>query len=303
METQTPNVGLTKIRSFVAVAQTRQFRKAAEALGLSQPALSAHIRALEHELGAALFMRTTRSVTLTAEGERFLRCARSILKELDRAICELRDQAQLKTGRVVVAATPSVAANVLPKALAAFKARHPDVQLHVREEPAAGVERRVEAGDADFGIGPVPARSGDFRFSFICRDRFVGVVSTGHPLARYRRVTLQQLVSYPLITTIPESSIRNSLEAVLDARGIAFHTDHLLTQHQTVIAMVAAGIGVAFLPALALGQLDASRVVKLKVDPEVTRDIGVIERKGGAPSIAAREFLLMLRSQASDARS
>src|SRR5579875_2194376 len=151
METQTPNVGLTKIRSFVAVAQTRQFRKAAEALGLSQPALSAHIRALEHELGAALFMRTTRSVTLTAEGERFLRCARSILKELDRAICELRDQAQLKTGRVVVAATPSVAANVLPKALAAFKARHPDVQLHVREEPAAGVERRVEAGDADFG--------------------------------------------------------------------------------------------------------------------------------------------------------
>src|SRR5690242_19963988 len=99
---------LTRLRSFIAVAQERQFRRAAERIGLSQPALSAHIRELEQDLGVALFSRTTRSVRLTAEGESFLHRAQRALDDLSAAVLELRERAELKRGRVAIAATPTV---------------------------------------------------------------------------------------------------------------------------------------------------------------------------------------------------
>ena len=285
-------LSLAKIQSFVAVAEAGQFRKAAEKLGISQAALSTHVRDLEEHLDVSLFSRTTRSVRLTVEGERFLASVRTIVDDLDEAVADIREQVELKRGRVIIAATPSVAANLLPRAVAAFRARFPGVRVHVTEDLSSGVEQRVESGAADFGVGPMPARPGDFSFSSIRRDRFVGVVPIGHPLSRRSRVRLAQLLDYPLLTTAPESSIRRSMEAVLEQRGLHLETDHLLTQHQTIVAMVAAGLGVALLPSLVFGLLDRTNIALLTVvDPEITREIGIVQRKGGSVSAAAEGFL------------
>ena len=102
---------LTKLRSFVAVATHRSFRKASTQMNLSQPALSAHIRDLEEGLGCSLFHRTTRSVRLTSEGERLLGRVRQALYEIDTGLAELRDHVTLRRGRVMVACLPTFASS------------------------------------------------------------------------------------------------------------------------------------------------------------------------------------------------
>ena len=286
------SLSLNKIQSFVAVAEAGQFRKAAEKLGIAQPTISSQIRDLERQLGVALFARTTRRVRLTTEGERFLNRIQRVLDGLQSAVSDARDQAELKQGRLIIAATPSAASYILPEVIASFKTRFPRVHIQVIEEPSQRVERRVELGDADFGIGSWPVPRMEFAFSVLRRDRFVGAVGSSHPLAKRKRVRLVDFLDYPLLITTSESSIRRTLESVLVERGMELRTDHTITQLLTVISMVSAGLGVALVPSLTLASFNLSRIVLLDiVDPEVTREIGILQRRGGSSSAAAAEFL------------
>lgn len=283
-------LSLPRIRSFVAVAEERQFRRASERVGLSQPAMSAQLRELEEFLGAALLSRTTRSVHLTAEGEKFLVRARNILADLESAVLEVRDHASLRRGRLSVAAIPSVASRILPGVVASFIARFPGIDVQMIELSAHDVERCVTSGNADLGICATPDRNSELSFSYLMQDRFVGLVAKSNPLARKRRVRLDALFEYPLITTVAGTSIRFALERACREQGRSLRVTHSVTQHQTVIAMVGAGLGVALLPALSLA--DNLDVVRLTVvDPQITRDLGVIQRKGEPSSAAAQEFI------------
>jgi LysR family transcriptional regulator, carnitine catabolism transcriptional activator len=288
---------LNRLRSFIAVAQERQFRRAAERIGISQPALSAHIRELEQDLGVALFSRTTRSVRLTSEGESFLHRAQRVLDDLNAAVLEIRERAQLKHGRVVMAATPTVASQILPPLIASFTLRFAGVRVQVLEAIASEVERLVASGQADFGVGPRPQGRTELAFRFLLRERLCGVLPIGHELAERRRVRLAELARYSLLTTVPGSAIYDSIERVLRERAMKISIDHVLTQHQTAIAMAAAGLGVALVPERMLTTADRRRIRVVAVsDPEVTGDIGILQRKGGAASSAADEFLKLLIS-------
>jgi LysR family carnitine catabolism transcriptional activator len=283
-------LSLPRIRSFVAVAEERQFRRAAERVGLSQPALSAQLRELEEYLGAALLSRTTRNVRLTAEGEKFLQRARNILADLESAVLEVRDQASLRRGRLAVASIPSVASRILPGIAATFQQRFPGIDVQVIELGARDVQRCVAGGDADFGIAAKPDRNSELAFTFMLRDRFVGLVPKTSALAQRRRVHLQALFKYPLITTVPGTSIRSTLERACQEHGQSLRVTHSVTQHQTVVAMVGAGLGVSLLPNLSLTENTEVTQVMV-VDPQITRDLGVVQRKGEAASSAAREFI------------
>ncbi|MBI1201053.1 MAG: LysR family transcriptional regulator [Rhodopseudomonas sp.] len=288
-------LSLQRIRSFVAVAEDRQFRRASERMGLSQPAMSAQLRELEEFLGAALLSRTTRSVYLTAEGEKFLVRARNILADIESAVLEVRDHASLRRGRLTVAAIPSVASRIIPGMVAAFTARFPGIDVQMIELAAQDVERCVTTGSADLGIAAAPDRNSELSFSYLMRDRFVGVVAKSNRLANQRRVKLSSLLEYPLITTVLGTSIRTALERACREQGRSLRVTHSVTQHQTVIAMVAAGLGVALLPSLSLG--GNRDVVRLNVvDPQITRDLGVIQRKGEPSSAAAQEFIAAMGS-------
>lgn len=288
-------LSLPRIRSFIAVAEEGQFRRAAERVGLSQPALSAQLRELEEFLGAALLSRTTRSVRMTAEGEKFLVRARNILADLDSAVLEVRDHASLRRGRLAVASIPSVASRILPSVVAAFQKLYPGIDVQVIELGARDVENCVAGGNADLGIAAEPDRNSALVFSFLMRDRFVGLVPKGSRLAKQRRVRLEALFEYPLITTVPGTSIRATLERACREHGRSLRVTHSVTQHQTVVAMVGAGLGVALLPALSLTENTAVAQVMV-VDPQITRDLGVIQRKGESSSSAAREFTAALQA-------
>ena len=118
-----PDLSTRQLRAFLALAEQRSFTRAAEALHLSQPAFSALIRALEEALDTRLFDRSTRSVELTAEGRLFETSARQLLGDFGAALGTLRDHLQLRTGRVSLAALPSLAAGWLPAILAEYKAQ------------------------------------------------------------------------------------------------------------------------------------------------------------------------------------
>ncbi|MYZ49956.1 LysR family transcriptional regulator [Propylenella binzhouense] len=292
-------LSLARLRSFVAVADEGQFRRAAERLGLSQPALSAQIRELEAYLGVALFSRTTRNVRLSAAGELFLARIRKVLADLDGAVLELRDQACLRSGLVSVAATPSLASRLLPGVLLAFGSRHPGVRVRVFELDARVILSSLAAGEADLALAPRPPRTAvEIGFEPLARDPFVGLVAAGHPLAGRGEASLAELVRHPVVTTVEETSIRETLARACLEAGLALEVAHALTQHHTIVELVALDLGVAILPTLSLPDR-LERVTPLRISgPPVEREVGLLRRRGEAVSAAAAAFAAIVRESA-----
>lgn len=293
------SISFSRLRSFVAVAEERQFQRAAKRLGVTQPTLSGQIRDLETELGVALLSRTTRSVRLTAEGESFFFRARQILADVDAAVSDLRTQHELKRGRVVIAATPSIACSLAPMAMGMFRQRFPDVTVQLHELTSPEVDEMVRTGRADLGFGPQTAEQADLAFAPLFAERFRGVVATGHPLVGEKRVTLARLLADPLVTTDHGTGIRQVIDRALQDGGLRSTTGHHLHRYEAVIALVEAGMGVALLPELSLFTSDLRRVALLDiVEPEMSRTIGILRRKGGSSSAAAAEFFTFCTSAA-----
>jgi LysR family carnitine catabolism transcriptional activator len=289
---------LQKLRNFVAVAEERQFLRASTRLGITQPTLSAQIKELERTLGVALFSRTTRQIALTIEGQRFYQRAKQILSELEVAISEARDQAELKQGRIDIAATPSIAATILPQAMALFRHDFPDIVVRVTEDSFHGVEDLVRNGMVNFGIGPTMERHGDFTFSLLFNERFFAVLPEDHLSANAKSLKLADIAAQSIITTGYGTGISDVVEGVLRDNGLHLPRTHSLTRHDTVVAMVEAGLGVAILPELGLYRTGVRKVRIIPIsEPLISRDIGVIERKGGSVSSAASAFLSVLQKE------
>lgn len=290
-------LSLQKLRNFVAVAEERNFLRAAQKLGITQPTLSAQIRELEADLDVQLLNRTTRHVQLTIEGDRFLQRTRRILADIDVAVDEAKQLALLQHGRVSIASTPSAAGTFLPTAIAKFQEAFPDIAVHLREDVAPAVDNFVRMGVADFGIGPKLDRSSDLSFQFLIREQFMAVLPCGHVLEDRSALSLQDLVTHKLIPTRHGSGIQDLVDTALRAQGLAADPSFELMSRETVIAMVEAGLGVALLPGLTLSRLQNDRVRVLPMaDPALEREIGFIEKKGGSNSAAASAFLKLMRS-------
>ena len=282
---------LIKIRSFVAVAQNGRFRKAAESLNIAQPTLSAHVADLEAYLGVSLLSRTTRSIRLTAEGERFLGQMQKLLDDLDGAIADIRDGAALNRGRLAIACVPTISLHMLPQLLTGFRARFPAIEIRIIERVASDVQRQVEDGAADFGIIPDPQSGIDLDFVPFAREEFVAVVPRSNDLARRRRVKMVEIFDRPFITLEPGSNIRRVLDKVSAERGIQIRPRYEFMHHQSVAAMIAAGDGVSILPAAVVASLGEPEVVAVRLaDPKIYRELGIICRRGERLSPVARAF-------------
>lgn len=286
------SISLAKLRSFIAVADESQFNRAAQRLGVSQPSLSAQIRDLERLLGVSLFNRTTRSVSLTVEGRRFLHRARRLLADLNDAVADMQNLSSLSQGRIVVAATPSVTSMLLPAAIQAFGQRFPDIHVQVHEAVHAGVEDSVISGRADFGFGPRPARTGDLEFTPFLSEKFFGVTGAAHAADGVSSMTFAEFCTRPLILPAAGTGLRSAIDEVLADQGVFPNVAHVLAHQDTMLTMASKGLGVAYLPALVILSAGARplRLVDVR-EPETWRDLGVMQRKGGSASAATAEFL------------
>lgn len=281
------NLSLRELRAFVALAEERSFTRAATRVHLSQPAFSTLIRALEGQLQARLFDRTTRSVEPTAEGLALLEPARHLLQDAEAAVADVRDHAARRRGRVAVAVLPSLAAGWLPELLARFRAQHPGIELDVADVLSDECVERLEQGRADLALASTRSASPLLHAEQLCRDRFHVVCRHDHPLATGRgAVALNVLARWPIVQLARSSSVRQVLDAAVYPLRLPAVME--LQQLASVAGMVAAGLGVAVVPALTLFHFRRADLVTRPLGKGAPmRELFVLRRADRALSSAA----------------
>ena len=285
------NFNLNDLQAFRAVAEQKNFRKAAEALHVSQPAFSRRIEKLEEALGVRLLDRTTRRVSLTSVGRDFDRAVQQLLDDLDHTLLGIRGVAATRMGEVTIACVPSTVYYFLSQVIAQYHERYPKIRVKVFDASANDVLSAVSRGEADFGLNFVGGKEHDIEFKPLLEERFVAACRRDHPLARKRRVSWTELGQYDYISVSKASGNRLLLDqalAHLESRPQSIYE----TQHvTTTLGMVEAGLGVAAVPSIAMPGADHPLLVSVALyDPVITRKIGLIRRKGRSLSPAAQQL-------------
>ncbi|MDP6341964.1 MAG: LysR family transcriptional regulator, partial [Alphaproteobacteria bacterium] len=276
-------ISLKQLETFVAVAEARSFRRAAERLLRSQSAISAHIQNLEEELGVALLHRTTRSVRLTEAGARLLVQAREVVARLDAVVVGLREEEAMQRGRFVIACTPSCAANLLPDILRDYHARFPKITIEVIETYAYGVQDALRREEAELGFGPFDRTGGEFEFRQLLDDPYAVIMSRDYRLASRKRLVVADIVDEPILMMPKESAVYRMLENLFAAEGRTMRPRYELVHHQTLFALVAVGLGVTVMPAMALPADSAERLHAVDlIRPRISRKLGLITLRGQA---------------------
>jgi LysR family transcriptional regulator of abg operon len=184
-------VKLTQLEEFVSIADAGSIRAAARSRGVSQPAVTKNLRALERELGTSLVRRTARGIELTPYGDLFLTHARNVCREIERSRSELDREKSGKGGQIVVGAAPGAAAVLLPRAIERLYRQAADVELRIVEGMPHATLPRVRDGTFDMAIGPLPAEpiAADLVATNLLGIDMAVVVRRGHPQANARSVT------------------------------------------------------------------------------------------------------------------
>jgi len=286
-----------QLDAFLALAEQRNFTRAAAQCHLSQPAFSALIRALEEDLGLRLFDRSTRHVDLTGEGQNFLESARRIRSEITTALAAVRDAATLQRGRVAVALLPSLAAGWLPGVLAAYRGSYPGIEIDIADVLSEPCIERVASGKADFALAAIRADTPELQAEPFCSDDFHLVCRADHPLARRKKaIAPADLAAWPFIHLARNSSVRQYLEAAFHPE--AMHTLMEVEQLATVMGMVRAGLGISVVPALTLFHFDQPGIVTRPLAlPGLLRQIYLVRRRDRSLSVAAQALYALVMSQ------
>lgn len=289
-------VNLKHLHMFVAVAENRNFRMAAEQLNRSQSAVSMQIKQLEEQVGVALFHRTTRRVELTSEGERLLVHARRALNEWDDGLRQIREVVDIQRGTLSIGCVPTVAATILPKALFAFRAAYPGINVNLRELATHDLLESIRRREIDFGIGPAIEDPAEFQFESLFSEPIFALTSKNYQLPKRRAIDLAELCAFPVLLNSKSAELRKVLDRALLARGLNMEIKFEVLHTHTLIALVVAGMGVGILPRIALPKFTSSKMKALPiVNPTLVRSVSIISLRGQSFSPAARELTKAVR--------
>ncbi len=284
-------VNFKLLSTFLSVAEHTSFRKAAEQLHLSLPAVSMQVKQLEDRLGVALFQRTTRRVELTTEGEALMISTRKAMAEIDGALTRLQQAADAQQGHLSFACVPTVASTRLPALLVAFSRLYPGITVQVSELTQPELLEAVRRREVDFGIGPAPDRLGELEMRPLFDDDYVAVLPASHPAADKRSITLRELSKMRMLA-LGTSQFRKHLHESLAAEGLSPDLGYEFTHVSTAVAMIEAGLGVGVLPAVAVPERTSLKTVRI-VRPVMRRTIAVMTIRGHTLSPAAARFVEM----------
>lgn len=291
------HVTVRHLRAAVGVAQHGSFRRAAQAVHLSQSAFSLTISELEGQLGVTLFDRTSRSVRLTELGAAFVSGAERVLMDFDQLVHEVGEIAQSRRGRVVVTCLSSIAGHVMPLAMSACAVNYPQLEVVVRDDVAQSVLLAVRSREADFGLTMQPLYdSGDTVFEPLHADRLYVVMPRDHRLARRKQVRWRELHGEPMIALSTTSGTHRLINDEFVRQNVVPASSTPVSHLSTVHGMLEAGFGISVLPALALPVKDHPTLLSRPlVAPAAARTIGVYKLRDRSLSPAAETFLEAVR--------
>jgi len=288
-----PGVELTPLRYFRAIAQHGHMTRAARALGVSQPALSAMLRKLEAEVGAELLHRTGRGVELTEAGRVFLAQAEEALRRVDDAVEAVRQVVGLERGSIRIGGGATATTYLLPPVVSGIRRRRPGLRFYVREAGSNIIAAAVASGELDLGIVtlPVPEAGGGggkqpLVVVPLVEDEMRLIVPPRHPLAGARSFRWRDLAGEPVVAFEAGTAVRVLIDRASEAAGVTLNVIMELRSIESIKQMVAAGIGVGFVSRFALR---GSEGLTCR-DGRLSRALAIVRRSDRVPSPAAAEF-------------
>lgn len=301
---------LRQFEVFLAVARAKSFTRAAEALHVSQSTLSVHVLELERELEARLFDRLGRAVMLTEAGRLVEEHARRIAATLASARQTIDELRGLHRGSLVIGASTTPGIYMLPEVIAAFRRRHPGVDVSLRIANSRVIEERLRADEVDLAVvGGHVLRAAEPCVAAGLLDELVLIAPPRHPWARRRAVPPRELTGVPLLMREQGSATRQVTERALRRAGVKFTTAMELDHIEAIKQAVMAGLGVAFVSIHAVrGELATRRLCVLRLQGlRVRRHFHVIHNEARTPTASGRAFMALLErsrrpSPAADSR-
>lgn len=261
---------LQQLRYVIAVAETNSFTRAAERCLVVQSALSHQIARLERELGARLFDRTSRRVSLTPAGSAFLPAARQCLDAAERAAAEVAAAVGEVRGRLAVGLIPTVTAVDIPRALRDFRERYPRVRIGLRVGASDELAEQVRDGTLDLAfLGlPVSAHPQGFTVHELAREQLVAVVAPDHPLATAESVDLRRLATEPFVDLPAGTAGRLQSDEAFAEAGLKRDVPFEVTTADYIAQLVAPGLAVAMVPAAWAPRLSGVTIVQVSDAPQ-----------------------------------
>jgi len=243
-------VDVRQLRSFVAVAEELNFSRAASRLNISQPSLSQQIRVLEGTVKVPLLWRTSRQVELTAAGSAFLQEARLTLRQMDVAVAAAKAQATLAAKSLRLGFVDSAIYGILPPLIRGYRDRFPDIHLSLREMTSLQQIEALNSGGLDVGVLYPETTAAGLAFKQLRRERILLAMPFGHPIAKRTSVPLRLLDGQALVAFERQvaPALYDRVERMLASAEAKPRIVQHATELHTVLGMVAAGLGIAFVP-------------------------------------------------------
>ncbi len=283
---------LKPLRAFCQTARLGSVSRAAEALFLSQPAVTLQLQALERDLGVRLLERSGRRLTLTREGTELYELARPLVEGLDGLDGAFRNRLRgLDAGELHVAAGSSTILYLLPKIVAAFRAAHPAVRLSLHNVTGAGGLDLLRSDAVDLAVGSMLDVPNDLSYAPVYRFEPMLITPLDHPLTGKPELALQDLSPYGLILPPQRLTTYRMVDLVFQQNRVPYTVALEVGGWEVIKQYVAMGLGISIVTAICLTQADRARLSARSLAKYFpSRSYGVVVRKGKYLSPQARAF-------------
>jgi DNA-binding transcriptional LysR family regulator len=285
-------VNINQLETFLMIEKTMSFRKTAELLNLTQPAVSAQIRSLEEELGVTLITRS-QPISLTDAGLIFVDEAGRIVAHIEQLKQRLDDIRQMPQGHIRIGTTTSIAMQILPRVLSYVKNQYPLIKTTIHSMPSTQIKTAIENGTIDLGIGYLLEKNQQIESSILYYDTFELVVSPHHSLAGLSLASAEHLRDVPFIMLAPETAGRRFAEQVFERMQLQPDIIMELSSSEEVKRMVELNLGAAIISKLSVAnEIKRGTLKMISIDQlEITHPVAVMFKSGRYISTATRQFL------------
>ncbi len=262
-------MNLSNLKTFIQIVESGSFSGAARALGLSQPAVSLQVKALEREFGAELMERRGKNLELTEAGRTLYREALELVEQARRLEDAMEQSAAEVRGTLRAAASTIPGEYILPALLGPFKTEYPFVRVVLEVADSASVARRTAAGEVDIGFTGALPDDPQLQSRPLCADRLVLITPPGHPLGQKKRLTPEDLAAADIVLREEGSGTRRTMLAALSAMGLGLTDLNVVVElgsTNAVVNAVASGAGISLVSAWALDcALETSRIMAVRL--------------------------------------
>lgn len=293
---------LRQLNYAIHIAREKNFSRAAEKLHIAQPSLSQQLSKLEQELNVMLFRRTTNSVEPTEAGEVFVAKAQEILDAVEQLRQEMDDMAQMRKGKLVVGTLPITGAHILPLVLPRFGAQYPQIEVVLVEETTAKLEQLTASGGTDVSLLTLPLIDANLSCEPYMEEEICIAVPRNHRLADVTEpIDLLELKNEPFIALKRGQGFRQITVGLCESAGFTPNIVFESTNIETVQALVAGEMGIAFVPnMLTRSSITDYTPAYLRIKSRPTRTLVIASRKGRYLSKAAQAFIETLKETIRD---